>query len=112
MAATAPAAGGVGTARRQRACSIDGRHARGNRHRPARHSGRCRQLAQGLAGRGVQGIGHGQAGLVQAFTDTMREAGYQVMLSLSGYDNVDDEALFRALLGRRPDAMLITGAGA
>ena len=50
------------------------------------------------------------AGLVQAFTDTMREAGYQVMLSLSGYDNVDDEALFRALLGRRPDAMLVTGA--
>jgi LacI family gluconate utilization system Gnt-I transcriptional repressor len=50
------------------------------------------------------------AGLVQAFTDSMREAGYQVMLSLSGYDGADDEALFRALLGRRPDAMLITGA--
>ncbi|MGE0222879.1 MAG: LacI family DNA-binding transcriptional regulator [Acetobacteraceae bacterium] len=50
------------------------------------------------------------AGLVQAFTDSMREAGYQVMLSLSGYDSPDDEALFRALLGRRPDAMLITGA--
>jgi hypothetical protein len=30
----------------QRACSIDGHHARGNRHRPARQSGRCRQLAQ------------------------------------------------------------------
>jgi len=50
------------------------------------------------------------AGLVQSFTDVMREAGYQVMLSLSGYDSPDDEALFRALLGRRPDAMLITGA--
>lgn len=50
------------------------------------------------------------AGLVQSFTDTMRDARYQVMLSLSGYDNDGDEALVRALLGRRPDAMLITGA--
>jgi LacI family gluconate utilization system Gnt-I transcriptional repressor len=50
------------------------------------------------------------AGLVQAFTDGMREAGYQVMLSLSGYDQDGDENLLRALLGRRPDAMLITGA--
>ncbi len=50
------------------------------------------------------------AGMVQSFTDAMRDAGYQVMLSLSGYDNDGDEALFRALLGRRPDAMLITGA--
>jgi LacI family gluconate utilization system Gnt-I transcriptional repressor len=50
------------------------------------------------------------AGLVQSFSDQMREAGYQVMLSLSGYDNDGDEALVRTLLGRRPDAMLITGA--
>lgn len=50
------------------------------------------------------------AGLVQSFTDVMRDAGYQVMLSLSGYDNDGDEALMRTLLGRRPDAMLITGA--
>jgi LacI family gluconate utilization system Gnt-I transcriptional repressor len=50
------------------------------------------------------------AGLVQSFTDGMREAGYQVMLALSGYDNDGDEALVRTLLGRRPDAMLITGA--
>lgn len=50
------------------------------------------------------------AGMVQSFTDSMREAGYQVMLALSGYDNDGDEALVRTLLGRRPDAMLITGA--
>lgn len=50
------------------------------------------------------------AGVVQAFTDSMRHAGYQVMLSISGYDNEDDESLFRALLGRRPDALLITGS--
>ena len=48
------------------------------------------------------------AGLVQSFTDAMRQAGYEVMLSLSGYG--DDAAQVRALLGRRPDAMLITGA--
>ncbi len=51
------------------------------------------------------------AGLVQAFSGSMRHAGYQVMLSISGYENADDEDLFRALLGRRPDALLITGSG-
>jgi LacI family transcriptional regulator, gluconate utilization system Gnt-I transcriptional repressor len=50
------------------------------------------------------------AGLVQTFTDAMRGAGYQVMLSLSGYAEQDADALLRALLGRRPDALLITGA--
>lgn len=49
------------------------------------------------------------AELVQSFTDGMREAGYQVILSLSGYNNDSDEAMIRTLLGRRPDAMLITG---
>jgi LacI family transcriptional regulator, gluconate utilization system Gnt-I transcriptional repressor len=51
------------------------------------------------------------AGLVQSFSDMMRHAGYQVMLSISGYEDTDDESLFRALLGRRPDALLITGSG-
>jgi LacI family transcriptional regulator, gluconate utilization system Gnt-I transcriptional repressor len=51
------------------------------------------------------------AGLVQAFSAAMRHAGYQVMLSICGYEDDDDEALFRAVLGRRPDAMLITGSG-
>ena len=51
------------------------------------------------------------AGIVHAFSDSMRQAGYQVMLSISGYEDQDDEALFRALLGRRPDALLITGSG-
>ena len=51
------------------------------------------------------------ASVVQSFSDSMRHAGYQVMLSISGYDGTDDEAMFRALLGRRPDALLITGSG-
>jgi LacI family gluconate utilization system Gnt-I transcriptional repressor len=50
------------------------------------------------------------AGLVDAFTDAMRQAGYQVMLSLSGYADNDADSLLRALLGRRPDALLVTGA--
>ncbi|MDR3532952.1 MAG: LacI family DNA-binding transcriptional regulator [Rhodopila sp.] len=51
------------------------------------------------------------ASVVQSFSASMRHAGYQVMLSISGYEDPDDEALFRALLGRRPDALLITGSG-
>lgn len=51
------------------------------------------------------------ASVVQSFSDAMRRAGYQVMLSICGYEDNDDEALFRALLGRRPDALLITGSG-
>ncbi len=50
------------------------------------------------------------ASLVQSFSDSMRHAGYQVMLSICGYDEPDDESLFRALLGRRPDAILVTGS--
>lgn len=48
--------------------------------------------------------------LVQTFTDDMRQAGYHVMLSLSGYASGTEYELVRGLLGRRPDAMLITGA--
>jgi len=50
------------------------------------------------------------AGVIQTFSDSMRLAGYEVMLSLSGYGEHDKEALLRALLGRRPDALLIAGA--
>ena len=49
------------------------------------------------------------AELVQAFTDAMRGGGYQVMLALSGYDEATEADLVRGLIGRRPDAMLITG---
>jgi LacI family gluconate utilization system Gnt-I transcriptional repressor len=49
------------------------------------------------------------AELVQTFTETMRGGGYQVMLALSGYDEAAEAELVRGLIGRRPDAMLITG---
>jgi LacI family gluconate utilization system Gnt-I transcriptional repressor len=50
------------------------------------------------------------AEMVQQFTETMRAAGYQVMLSLSGYGDFAELDLVRGLLARRPDAMLLTGA--
>jgi len=50
------------------------------------------------------------ADLVQNFTDVLRARGYEVMLSLSGYAGVSEAALLRAVLGRRPDALLLTGA--
>jgi LacI family gluconate utilization system Gnt-I transcriptional repressor len=49
------------------------------------------------------------AEMVQQFTDTMRGAGYQVMLSLSGYGDFAGLDLVRGLLARRPDAILVTG---
>ena len=50
------------------------------------------------------------AGPVQSFTDTLGAAGYRVMLALSGYDPAIDAELIRAVLARRPDALLLTGA--
>lgn len=50
------------------------------------------------------------ATLIDRFTARLRDAGYQVMLSLTGYaDPNAEEELIRGLLGRRPDGMLLTG---
>ncbi len=46
---------------------------------------------------------------VQAFTDRLWEAGYQVLLGLSGYPPAREEALLAAVLSRRPDAIYLTG---
>ncbi len=43
-----------------------------------------------------------------AFTDELDAAGYHVVLGLSGYGN-GEEALVAAILGRRPDGLLLTG---
>jgi LacI family gluconate utilization system Gnt-I transcriptional repressor len=45
---------------------------------------------------------------VQAFTDLLDAAGYHVVLGLSGYGG-GEEALVAAILGRRPDGLLLTG---
>ena len=47
---------------------------------------------------------------VQAFTDAMGLAGYHVMLALSGYTEESEDAQIRAVLARRPDGLLLTGA--
>lgn len=46
---------------------------------------------------------------VQAFTDRLWEAGYQVLLGLSGYPSTREDALLAAVLSRRPDAIYLTG---
>lgn len=46
---------------------------------------------------------------IQAFTDTLDAAGYHVLLGLSGY-GAGEDALVAAILGRRPDGLLMTGA--
>jgi LacI family gluconate utilization system Gnt-I transcriptional repressor len=47
---------------------------------------------------------------LQAFTDSLDQAGYRVMLALSGYRPDAEDALIRAVLTRRPDGLLLTGA--
>ena len=47
---------------------------------------------------------------VQSFTDAMGRAGYHVVLALSGYAEGGEAGLIRALLARRPDGLLLTGA--
>jgi LacI family transcriptional regulator, gluconate utilization system Gnt-I transcriptional repressor len=46
---------------------------------------------------------------VQAFSDTMSRAGYQVLLGLSGYDDQNEDQLLDAVLSRRPEGVLLTG---
>lgn len=47
---------------------------------------------------------------VQSFTGTLADAGYRVILSLSGYGPGPEDDLIRAVLSRRPDGLLLTGA--
>jgi len=47
--------------------------------------------------------------MVQALTVTLNDAGYQVMLGQSGYDNSREDSLLDAIIGRRPDGIVITG---
>ena len=50
------------------------------------------------------------AASLAAFTDALGQAGYHVVLGLSGYAPDDsEEALVGAILGRRPDGLLLTG---
>jgi LacI family gluconate utilization system Gnt-I transcriptional repressor len=46
---------------------------------------------------------------VQSLTDALAERGYQVMLGQSGYSGNREDALLAAIIGRRPDGIVLTG---
>lgn len=46
---------------------------------------------------------------VQAMTDGLASAGYQLMLGQSGYSGSREDALLDAIIGRRPDGIVLTG---
>ncbi len=46
---------------------------------------------------------------IKFFTETMRDAGYQVILGESGHEETQEESLISALLSRRPDGIFLTG---
>lgn len=47
--------------------------------------------------------------MIQSFNLRMREAGYQLLLSETGFEPEEEEATIAAHLSRRPDAILLTG---
>jgi LacI family gluconate utilization system Gnt-I transcriptional repressor len=46
---------------------------------------------------------------VQSLTEALAERGYQLMLGQSGYTNTREDALLEAIIGRRPDGIVLTG---
>ena len=46
---------------------------------------------------------------VQCLTEALAERGYQLMLGQSGYANDREDALLEAIIGRRPDGIVLTG---
>lgn len=46
---------------------------------------------------------------VQALTETLAENGYQLMLGQAGYEGAREDALLEAIIGRRPDGIVLTG---
>lgn len=46
---------------------------------------------------------------VQSLTQALADAGYQLMLGQSGYSGSREDALLDAIIGRRPDGIVLTG---
>jgi LacI family gluconate utilization system Gnt-I transcriptional repressor len=46
---------------------------------------------------------------VQALTESLAQRGYQLMLGQSGYEGNREDALLEAIIGRRPDGIVLTG---
>ncbi|MFZ6767586.1 LacI family DNA-binding transcriptional regulator [Undibacterium sp. Di26W] len=47
--------------------------------------------------------------MVQSLTASLAASGYQLMLGQSGYENSREDALLEAIIGRRPDGVVLTG---
>ncbi|MFP5393318.1 MAG: LacI family DNA-binding transcriptional regulator [Gammaproteobacteria bacterium] len=47
--------------------------------------------------------------MVQSLTESLAASGYQLMLGQSGYENSREDALLEAIIGRRPDGVILTG---
>ena len=48
-------------------------------------------------------------GTLQALSESLAAEGYQVMIGESGYDGTREDALLDAIIGRRPDGIVLTG---
>lgn len=46
---------------------------------------------------------------VQSLTEALAERGYQLMLGQAGYEGGREDALLEAIIGRRPDGIVLTG---
>jgi LacI family gluconate utilization system Gnt-I transcriptional repressor len=46
---------------------------------------------------------------IQSLTEALAERGYQLMLGQSGYAGSREDALLEAIIGRRPDGIVLTG---
>ncbi|SEK30759.1 transcriptional regulator, LacI family [Roseateles sp. YR242] len=46
---------------------------------------------------------------VQSLTESLFQAGYQVLLGQTGYDNAREDDWLNAMIGRRPDGLVLTG---
>lgn len=49
------------------------------------------------------------AEMVRAFSDVLRDAGYQVLLGETEFSEEREESLLNAILSRKPDGILLTG---
>lgn len=50
------------------------------------------------------------ADTIQGLSDRLEKAGYTILLGQTGYDAQRERALVTAMLGRRPDALMLVGA--
>ncbi|CAM4093550.1 LacI family DNA-binding transcriptional regulator [Bordetella muralis] len=49
------------------------------------------------------------SGMITALTRSLGAKGYQLIVGQSGYDMPSEDALLRAIIGRRPDGIVLTG---